>query len=620
MLRMSEVGAFLCLQSQGLRMNVEQIDGKRFYHAVVLGAHNVIKNRQFMNQINVFPVADGDTGTNLTHLMNAIMTSSRESKHLAEVINIIAEASLEGARGNSGIIFASFFNGFAQEIKDKSAVTIVEFAQIAKRAVTHAYDAVLEPVEGTVLTVMRQWANACLINASKAKSFADMLSAGMLQAEKALEETSKTLKACRAAHVVDSGAYGFVAFMQGFLKHIKEGAILQRDHIKILDDIPLTEDDHHVFEPDHPPSNRYCTEALISHPEGLDLKVVRRIVKPLGDSSIVAGREDHCRIHIHTNTPATLFKELRDVSVIEQQKVEDMRMQHAVIHHRRHKVAIVTDTNADIPGHFADKHQIHWAPLNLHIENSTYLDKLTITQDALYDMLDDVKEYPSTSQPSLKTIDLIYGFLSQHYDSILVISLSSQLSGTYQAMKKAAEKYVKKGYKIDVLDSKLASAAQGILAMVAANRLDEGMEHDELLESLEKDIDKFNLFVTVVNTEYMMRSGRLQGVKAFFARATGIKPLLGVDASGKIDVIAKSFTQKACEEKLIQAVLKQHQATPISYYAIVHVDAYETAKHYETVLTNHLGQAPLYVLPVSAAIGLHAGKGSVAVAIFRGSI
>lgn len=597
-------------------MITERLDGKGFYHAVVLGAHNVIKNKQFMNQINVFPVADGDTGNNLAHLMNAIMKSAREFPKLSEAVNHVAEASLEGARGNSGIIFASFFNGFAQELHDEESIDVRQFASLAKRAVSHAYDAVLEPVEGTVLTVMRQWANACLVSAKTAKNFSEMLTAGMHQAEKALEETSSTLKACRAAHVVDSGAYGFVAFMHGFIKHVKDGAILQRDHIKLLDDIPLDEEDHHVFEPDHPPSNRFCTEALISHTEGLDLKKIREAVKPLGDSTIVAGREEHCRIHIHTNTPATLFKELRELATIEEQKVEDMRMQHAVIHHQRHKIALVTDTNADIPMHFADEHQIHWAPLNLHIENSTYLDKFTITQDQLYDMLDDCQEYPSTSQPSLKTMDHIYNFLSQHYDSIIAISLSSQLSGTFQVMQKAAEPYIKNGFKIDVIDSRLAAAAQGMLTMTAANRLDQGMTHDEIVESIKNDIDRFKLFVSVINTQYMMRSGRLQGVKALFARATGIKPMLSVDSSGKIDVVAKSFTQKSCEEKLINTVLKKHQETPILQYAIVHVDAYDTAKHYESMLTDRLGQAPLFVSPVAAAIGLHAGKGSVAVAIF----
>ncbi len=598
-------------------MNTEQLDGKRFYHAVVLGAHHVIKNKQFMNQINVFPVADGDTGTNLSHLMNAIMKAAQEHVKLSETIHIIAEASLEGARGNSGIIFASFFNGFAQEIHDETSIDLKHFAQIAKRAVGHAYDAVLEPVEGTVLTVMRQWANACLVSAKTADSFSKMLEDGMLQAEKALEETSNTLKACKAAHVVDSGAYGFVTFMQGFLKHVKDGAILQRDHIKLLDDIPLGEEDHHVFEPDHPPSNRYCTEALISHPDCLDLKKIRETVKPLGDSTIVAGRQEHCRIHIHTNTPATLFKDLRELATIEEQKVEDMRMQHAVIHHRRHKVAIVTDTNADIPMDFVDEHQIHWAPLNLHIENSTYLDKLTITQDQLYSMLDTCEEYPSTSQPSIKSMDHIYSFLAQHYDSVIVISLSAQLSGTFQVMQKAAEPYAKKGFKIDVIDSKMASAAQGMMAMLASRWLDEGLDHDTVVSRLHESLSDFQIYISVINTQYMMRSGRLQGMKALIARATGIKPLMSIDGHGKIDVIGKSFTQKACEDKLIKTVLHRHQEEkPIDQYAIVHVDAFETAKHYETTLTDHLGQAPLFVLPVSAALGLHAGRGSVAVASF----
>lgn len=191
-------------------METTILDGEKLYHCFVSGAHEVIRNRRDLNDTNVFPVADGDTGNNLASTMNSIINQSRVTASAGHTMNSIADAALTGARGNSGIIMAQYINGISMGLKDQQEITIHTFADSVKNAVPHAYNAISVPVEGTIITVIREWADTVYRMKDQARDFNELLSVPLDIAGRVLKETTSMLKVLERSKVVDSGAKGFV--------------------------------------------------------------------------------------------------------------------------------------------------------------------------------------------------------------------------------------------------------------------------------------------------------------------------------------------------------------------------------------------------------------------------
>ena len=165
--------------------------------------------------MNVFPIPDGDTGSNLVSTMNSIVEDMKIHKSIKDTINSMADAALIGARGNSGIIFAQFLNGINEEISDKEPLTMVTFAETLKNAVPYAYKAILNPIEGTMITVIREWSEAVYKLKDVTDSFEAVIIKTLEDAKSSLANTPNILDILKKSSVVDSGASGFVSFLQG---------------------------------------------------------------------------------------------------------------------------------------------------------------------------------------------------------------------------------------------------------------------------------------------------------------------------------------------------------------------------------------------------------------------
>jgi len=341
-------------------MDISKLDSEKLYYSFVSGAQEVIKNKNSLNEINVFPVADGDTGSNLSSTMHAIILEAKISGTVKETMNSIADAALTGARGNSGIIIAQYINGIFLSLMDEETITIPSFAETVKNAVPYAYQAISNPVEGTIITVIREWADAVYSHKDLSATFAELFSKSLLAANKSLEATTSRLKVLQDSKVVDSGAKGFVYFLQGFATFLRTGKVdLETDDSEALS---FNEElIHSQGEIRH----RYCTEALLSG-EGLDLEALKAELALYGDSLIVAGNNRKARIHIHANAPEQVFQVLRKKGTILQQKADDMVRQNESAFDRKYTIALITDSIADIPQAMLDCYQVHMLPLNLN--------------------------------------------------------------------------------------------------------------------------------------------------------------------------------------------------------------------------------------------------------------
>jgi uncharacterized protein len=591
-------------------MAIHYINGERIYYAFLAGASEIARCKALLNQINVFPVFDSDTGNNLSSTFNYMVDTVKPSRYAGETFRSLADASLSGARGNSGIIMAQFINGLSREIGGQKRLSTRAFGHSVLRAVPYAYGAVSSPVEGTILTVLHDWAEAVHKLGEETNDFVKILLHSLERARQSLKETPAKLKVLKDAAVVDAGAQGFVLFLEGVARLLKTGnlkSLLQesRAAVEIVEPLEGISGEIHF---------RYCSEALLTG-AGMDHHRIRETVEHLGDSLIVAGTPEKAKIHMHTNHPEEFFFKLMDYGTIVQQKVDDMLKQYQVVHERKYEIALVTDSIADLPQEIMDQYQIHMIPINLQIEGSNFLDKISIKPGQIYSILDQVKEYPTSSQPSFEQVQQLLSYLANHYQSIIVISVSKELSGTFNVFNSVAETLRESGTKISVINSKTNSGAQGLLVLQAAELIAAGVEHDELVRTIEQYIPGTKIFVSVATFKYMVRGGRVSPMKGFVANLLNFKPIVSLDEEGRGVAFANALTRKSNTKKILNIVQSIQEQHPLSKYCIVHAGAPDKASSYQELFTRMLGKAPDYVAEISPIVALNAGLGAVAVGL-----
>ena len=589
-------------------MDISKLDSEKLYYSFVSGAQEVIKNKNSLNEINVFPVADGDTGSNLSSTMHAIILEAKISGSVKQTMNSIADAALTGARGNSGIIIAQYINGIFLSLMDEETITIPSFAETVKNAVPYAYQAISDPVEGTIITVIREWADAVYSHKDLSANFSELFSKSLITANKSLEATTSRLKVLQDSKVVDSGAKGFVYFLQGFATFLRTGKV----DLEVSDepeDLSFNEELIHSQGEIH---HRYCTEALLSG-DAIDLEALKAELALYGDSLIVAGNNHKARIHIHANAPEQVFQVLRKKGIILQQKADDMVRQNESAFDRKYDTALITDSIADIPQAMLDHYQVHMLPLNLNFDNTSYLDKVTMTPELFYPLLEEAIEYPKSSQPNPIVVEKYLETVLSHYDKVIILTVAKEQSGTNSVFQNAVSKKLHEGKKIAVIDSKRNSGAEGLLVMKAAEMIAAETPFDEIVGAIERLRDRTNIFVSVNNLKYMVRSGRLSKVSGMAAMSINLKPVVSIDAEGKGSIAEKAFSEKGNEKKLFRLLEKVNAQEKISRYAIVHANNPEKAEAYRKRSVALLGKEPEYIMNISTIVGMSAGVGTVAI-------
>ncbi|MEG2666017.1 MAG: DAK2 domain-containing protein, partial [Bacteroidales bacterium] len=324
---------------------IKRIDGKNFYYMFLAGSKNLLLNYAYLNKINVFPVPDGDTGTNMSSTIQSIIDQVKPVKKLNKTLEDMVDAALDGARGNSGLIVAQFVQGLYNELQNEAKVDAPTFAQAVSKAVDHTYSALVHPKEGTILTLFRKWSEVLLKLAYETDDFISLVQSSYRELEKALCDTKNQLSALTKAGVVDAGAQGFVFFVKGMLDFILAGGDL-KDLVGTRQKILISEEEMDI--PQDQITYRFCTEALITG-INIEREKIREHLGPMGDSLVLAGNSNKLRVHIHTDTPQMVVKYLSEFAVVQNAKVDDMVFQTEIRDHRKSDVAILVDSSADIP-------------------------------------------------------------------------------------------------------------------------------------------------------------------------------------------------------------------------------------------------------------------------------
>jgi len=503
------------------------LDGDGLRKALISGINLVIADQDFLNKINVFPVADGDTGTNLSLSLGATLGILHvpPNKHVGTMLAAVADALLDGARGNSGAIMAQFFQGVSDAAFELTRFTTTTFSQAIRTGSDYAHDALSNPVEGTILSVIAVFATSIenQLAASENSNFDDVFEAALPDLDKALAATTGQLDVLRKAGVVDAGAKGFVDLVKGMSEFVLHGEIVDRPDLSVLNspefsDITKADAEDYAY--------RYCTECIVTGAE-IDRRKLRESLSSLGESLVLAGSKRKAKNHIHVNDPQAVFDVGRRYGSVSAEKADDLhRQQHSGQDNTR-AFAVITDSAADIADTDMERLDIHMVPCRIQFGDRGYLDKVSITTEEFYQQLAENPHHPTTSQPAPGDFRRQFQYLASHYADVISINLMGAASGTLEAARSAAKRSNAPG-RVHVINSFSASLGQGLLTVFAGECAVAGLPVDKTIAAIESLIPKTHTYAVLSNLDYAVRGGRVSRWVKVGADVTKLTPIIRI--------------------------------------------------------------------------------------------
>ena len=589
------------------------LDADSLATALQNGVHRVIRAQETLNRINVFPVADGDTGTNLAVSLGASLAhlARPASDHLGTFLEALADILLDSARGNSGAIMAQFFQGFSDSAAELKQLGTEELAAAVRTGSDYAHDAIANPHEGTILTVIAAFALRLEESANRNASLAETFDKATHAARKALAGTESQLEVLRKAGVVDAGAKGFVEFVEGMAEFIIDGKTTEAPDLlpstALSEPVPTEGTGQDL-------AFRFCTECIING-DGIDRRKLREGLSALGDSLVLAGTRRKAKIHIHTNDPESVFDEARRHGTLGGIKADDMHRQQHSTHDGRMRFAVITDSAADIPDEELDRLDIHMVPCRVEFGDRGYLDKVSISTTEFFNKLAESPEPPTTSQPSPGDFRRQYQYLASHFPDVLSINLTQRVSGTFQAAKSAAAR-TRAGGKVHVIDSRNASLGQGQLAVFAAECAQAGLDIEATLAAVESMISLTTTYALIRDLSYAVRGGRVPASRKRIADWLRLTPVIQTRPDGTLSASGLLPGRRNLLRKFARYIAKRCNADADLRLAVAHAvceaDAETLRSELHALLPNIGGST---VTEMGSALGAHGGPGSIVVGV-----
>ena len=545
--------------------------------------------REHLDAINVYPVADGDTGSNLLATVDAIAAALRDEP--ADPAQAAADAALMGARGNSGTILSALVRTAVLSLTapvDGAAIT-----QALHVGAEAAYAAVPEPTEGTMLTVARAAAEA-----STGETVAEALRSALAGARVALERTPQQLAQLDAAGVVDSGAAGVVAILEGLVAAIDGEAVVDEGALELA---PIA----HV----HDPSSRYrwCIGFVL---RGANVEAVRTAAGTWGDSVVVVGDAALARVHVHADDAEAVLAAAAAFGVVSEPAVSDMRAGiREAASLRAGGTAIVYDSTADLP--VPERDSWRMVPLTVHFGDEEVRDYVDLTVEEFYARLQSSPDHPRTSQPSTGAFAAVYAELLDTYDHVVSIHISSKLSGTCGSAQAAAREFPGR---VTVIDSLNVSMPLALAVLRVQEALDDGVPPAELPAVVERARRSCDCLFSVPTLEYLQRGGRIGRAQALVGSLLGVRPLLAIE-EGEVVPAGKVRGADRVLPALVDELVRRSAGHPKIDVAIAHAaDPQAAAELERLVRAARDGIRSVRILTLGAVIGAHAGPGALGLA------
>ena len=592
-------------------ISIGYVDGPRLRRSLLAAAEWVGAGREELNRINVFPVPDGDTGTNFTLTMKSIAEALhrlRPDAPLPEVAHAAAEASVMGARGNSGILLSHFVVGFREAVGDRPKMSAREVAAALRRGFQRLEEALTNPREGTILTVCRAAAEGAEAAAAEEKDLYHVVQRTLRHSEEALQRTPELLAVLKRAGVVDAGGKGFVRVLEGVMRLIHGHPLSEVEMPRLARRAPAAS-----IVVEETEDFRFCTEVLVKGAALPSSAAVRAAIADLGGSVQVVRTEDLLRVHIHTNEPQRLFDLAAPWGEVLNTKADDMREQHRLLSVGvAQRAVVIADSACDLPDEVLDRYGIGLVPLQLVLDGAVLEDRIAITPAEFYARLREGGVPPTTSQPTPAAFAAAFEHARASADEVVAVVLSSGLSGTYANSLTARKGFAKGG--VRVVDSLSASFGEGLLALRGAELAEDGWTGAAIAAELERVRDQSGMILTVDTLENVLRSGRVSRFKARLAGWLDLKPILTLDAEGKVAIADKVRGRDALLPRVLRIMERRiPRGVQRLRIGIAHVDCSKVAEAVRTAVQARFHPLDLLVWPATAVLATHAGLGAWAV-------
>jgi DegV family protein with EDD domain len=521
---------------------------------------------------------------------------------------VAADGALEGARGNSGAIFAQFLHGLAGGMAPHQQVDGVQFAVAAGLGTESAYSALQEPREGTILSVLRAWSHE-LTRRAHEDEFVEMMHGGLVEARAALAETEHQLKVLALNHVVDAGGQGFVYFLEGLHESLRGRSPQWAPAEASPRGIP-------PFSPGHDEVDdryRYCSEVLLAPDDGrvLSRDAVMAAVGGLGDSLVVAGGERRLRVHLHTNEPQRFIAAVASLGVLERSKIDDMVLQQLA--GRESTVALVTDSTTDMPEEDAFKLGVVTVPLTLVLGDEEYLDGVDITAEGFVRRVSDSSLAPHSSQPAASDFAETYRRLLDYHDGVLSVHIAGAMSGTVQAARAAAREVDPE--RVRVVDTRSVSVGSGLVLEAAGEAVAGGAGLDEVAAAAEQAARDVRVFGAPASLDFAVRGGRVSPRMARTLKRLHLAPIIVFDETGRAGKGGAALGFDRALDAIVKRAVRYARGAP-ARAMVVHSGDPASAAHVAARLQAALG-GDVPVVRAGAVLTSHVGLGSVTVAIRR---
>jgi hypothetical protein len=585
------------------------MNGVQYSRVVSAGARWLSDRKKHLDDINLFPVPDADTGTNMKGTLVLLAENPEQYQHasISKASQKIAEATIVSAKGNSGAILAQFFQGMSKGLAYLESATMDQFAHAVKIASTRAREAVSDPKEGTILTVIKDWSDYLTSLDSTEKDFATYFKKSLQIAQKSLDHTKEQMEILRKANLVDAGAQGFVFLLEGIVNSLSHGSI-QRDRWAKATTVDTRFQQDFDFEDT---TYRFCTEALISG-DALDKSKIKEMLSPLGDSLVVIGSETKARIHIHTNQPGKVYSMLRTVGTIIQEKIDDMQQQKRDVYTKSQRdIALITDTCCDVPQEYIDQYNIHRIPFSINVGGITHYDERTISNEEFYQYMKEHDDLPKTSQLGIADTKRMLQWTDRNFQHSILLVIPRTLSASIENVQRAANEF-SNAYPID---SKSICVGMGLIAIEASKAIQKGRSIEEVLAIIQWSSEHIQEVFTVENLLYLMRGGRISKTKMRMANWLHLKPLLYVEKDGSLHPLKNAFGgSKGAQKKMMKHIATTTKGQEALQFGICHAVDEAKAKWYQQRIQESCHPSSVFVTDMSPTIGTHAGPGAIAIA------
>ena len=596
-----------------MTVGIRYLDGPRFTRSLLAAADWVAAGREEINRINVFPVPDGDTGTNFSLTLRAVADTLRAlgDAPLSVTARTAARGAVLGARGNSGMMLAHFLLGFAEAMEDRETATAREIAHALRRGVNHLYASLDDPREGTILTVAREATDAAERAAADSPDISVFMTRLLREGENSLARTPELMEVLREAGVVDAGGKGFVRMLEGVVRYIDGDPILPSDQLTEPEAAGVYAAAGVEVAADR--DYQYCTEVLVRCEEPPPANEVRAQLRAFGGSVQVIAAAEFLKVHVHTDTPDAVFTCARRWGGIESTKAEDMRAQHRHLGHKsRRSVMVVADSSADLPDAVLDRHYIGLIPLQVMFGSESYRDRVQLKARDFYQKMRDSKVHPTTSQPTVGEFVRVFRDARDEADEVVAVLLSSQLSGTFQSGVAAARSGGIDG--VYCVDSGTASLGLGLRALRAAELAEAGWNAGDIVAELGRVRQQSGCLITVDRFDNLLRSGRVTRGKAFLAGMLDVKPILSLDDRGAVIPVDRVRGRENVVPRVLSALKRRLTPRPSTVrFGIVHAEAPEIADRLRAALVAAYEPRDCFVALATGVLGAHVGFGAWAV-------